>query len=160
MWIHQHHAWDPNSHRIHGEVPPDQIVVEVVPKLDSGFSGLTVIAVGTVGRYFNSVLTKSGRDRAESSPHIPGGISQWGDQSLDLVGGCRGGEVEVVHLLTEKRVSHRTADEGQLETRLVKGVSEGAHRRGRDQILQSVEGLGNACHRAQSLDSERASRTE
>ena len=160
MGINQHHSRYPNGHGVDGEVPTNQIVIEIVAKFDSGLTRLSVITIGAVGRDFNGVLAKLGGDCPKCPSHIPGGLCQWGDELFNLVGRGRGREVEIIHRATKKGIPDRSADQRKLESCLIKCLGDALHRFRRSEILQSVESLGNACHRAQSLDSERVSRRE
>ena len=128
-----------HGHRVDGEVSAPEVALEGVAEVDRGLARGRVVLIRPVRRDLDLERPLATADRAERAADVPRRVGPAGEHPLDVVGSCRGGEVEVVVPATEHRVAHRSPDQGQLEAGLGEPPAELVdHRRDPVQLRSDV----------------------
>jgi hypothetical protein len=93
-----------HRHRIHGEVAPDEVVLERVAEAHDRVAGHAVVSVGAERRDLHGRAAPAGADRAEGDAGVPYRVRPALDEGADRVGARIGGEVEIGAVAAEQRV--------------------------------------------------------
>ena len=145
--VHQLHRRQPKSHRVDGEVAPDQVVLEAVPEGHDGLAGGGVVGLGPVRGDLELLIAPAHPDRAEVAADLPGGIRPSAHRGQGLIGGRVRGEVEVRGDSAQEEIAHGAAHEREV----VAGRGEAAsclEDDGRDG--GGVELLGHRAHHSRT----------
>ena len=107
-------AGQPGRHRVDGEVPAAQVLLErpAVPHLGLAGGGLVLLAA--VGGDLEHPAALAQAHGAERDPDGPDGVGPALDHGQDLLRGGVRGQVEIGGLLASEHVPDRAADQGQL----------------------------------------------
>src|SRR5210317_1106905 len=104
------------SHSVHREVPPEQVLLQARAKNNIRFTAAPVIGISPIGRDFHRVHTQLGGNGAKRSTHVPYGIGQWLNEFLNLIGCCRRCEIKIVNRAAQESISNRTTHKSELKT--------------------------------------------
>jgi hypothetical protein len=85
----------PGRHRVDGEVPAAQVLLERRAVLDVGLARGPVVLLAPVGGDLEVVVALAQPDGAERDPDRPGLVGPAAGDRQDLIGGSVGSEVEV-----------------------------------------------------------------
>jgi len=107
-------AGQPGRHRVDGEVPPAQVLLEGAAVPDVGLAGGGLVLLAAVGGDLEDQAALAQAHRAEGDPDRPGRVGPVVDDRQDLFRGGVRGQVEVTGQLAAEYVPDRTADQGQL----------------------------------------------
>ena len=116
---------DPDRHRVDGEVPSDQVVVEGLAERDLGIAADLVIRVRAKRRDLDQVVALADPDRAELDADVPERVGPAAEELRHRFRARIGREVEVVAQTPENRVAHRAAHQVQLVAGGLEQLAEG-----------------------------------
>src|ERR1700687_6312134 len=97
---------DAHRHRVDGEVPAHQIVVEALTETHLRVAGYLVVAVGAKGGDLHALAVLADTDGAELDSGVPQRVGPRPQYSLHLLGPGVGGEVQVVAQTVDPRLAH------------------------------------------------------
>lgn len=112
--IHQCNLGQPQRQRVHGEVTAHEVVFEVCAENHVGLAGGAVVAVSAVGGDLHGLAVHQGANSAEGPTDVPLGVGNRLDQPHYLVWRRIGRKIEIMGGTAEERVTHRTANQGEL----------------------------------------------
>ena len=159
--VDQHRVGQAQRHRVHGEVTPREVGLDVVGVDDLGLAALGPVDLGAERGDLEHRVVLAAPDRAEALSLEPDRIGPRSYETFDDVGPGVGGDVDVGNLAVaqravEERVAHAPAD----QVALVAGVGEQArellHRRRR--VEQRGQAGREQGHRLHSRPHRRARR--
>jgi hypothetical protein len=107
-------AGQPGSHRVDGEVPPAQVLLQRPAVPDVGLAGLGTVLLAAVGGDLEHRPALAQAHGAEGDADRPGRVGPALDHGQDLFGAGIGGQVEIARPLAAEDVADRAADQGQL----------------------------------------------
>src|SRR5207249_4511998 len=100
----------PPGHRVHGEIPPREILVERVRERDRRRMAVVgVVSLDTVGRDLDLVVALADDDGPEAVQ-----VERVPKDLLDLLGGRAGRDVPVVRVYAAQRVANASTDDVSL----------------------------------------------
>nr|CEL15991.1 hypothetical protein [Kibdelosporangium sp. MJ126-NF4]CTQ93915.1 hypothetical protein [Kibdelosporangium sp. MJ126-NF4] len=105
-----------HRHRVDGEVPALEVVLDRVAEPDLGVAGHAVVLIRTERGDLAGQAVLGSTDRAEGDADVPYRVRPAGDQAHDLLRPGVGGEVQVGSEPAQQRVPHAPADEKQAVT--------------------------------------------
>ena len=115
---------DPHRHRVDGEIPPHQIVIEAVAESHLRVARDLIVTVGTKRGDLHAQVGLAHAERAELDPGVPQRLGPRAKESLHLFRAGVGGEIQVGVQPAQQRVAHAAPDEVQLVTRVSKYPAE------------------------------------
>jgi hypothetical protein len=116
--VHEEALRDGDGHRVHGEVPAQEVIRQRRTELHVRLAGIDVVRLGPVRRDLEAELAALRPDRPETLAGRPRPVRPALDQRLDGIRVGVGREVEVVAEATQQRVAHRAAHQIELVARL------------------------------------------
>ncbi len=122
--VDEHLLRERDSHRVHREVPPDEILLDGVAVRHLGLARGPVVRLGPVGGDLDLVAVLLRPDGAEGDPDLPHGVRPRPDDLQYVLGTRVRREVQVVAEPLKQRVPDRTADQGEREPGLLETAGE------------------------------------